>query len=330
MKESEPRKIKVGVIYKKDNPFLTGKYYDNIYYHFFISALQRNSKIEVKYFPTDDIFDASILKNKVDIILLFANHVHGMPNKITNIKKLNIPVIARAGDPEDVKSAIPLHENWKIDHYFHHYPKSLFHELYPNKFPYEEIMIGIESRLYENIKSFDKRIKDKILNSGNAGNNKPISKLICYLRDRSTKNPYIGYKLRTLCNKLPYVDYTPTLSHEYNNDRFTLLLQKYTAAIAATSDTPTIKYFEIPASGCLTFMEITQQNKGDYLGYIDGETAIFINEKNYKQKFDEYLSDPYNPKWEKIATAGREYTLKNFTNDKAIESLVNLMKKLLN
>ena len=69
---------------------------------------------------------------------------------------------------------------------------------------------------------------------------------------------------------------------------------QYCAAIAATTTNPNIKYWEIPAAGCLTFMEITEKNDGGVLGYEDGETAIFINEKNYKRKFDEYLSNPYD------------------------------------
>ena len=33
------------------------------------------------------------------------------------------------------------------------------------------------------------------------------------------------------------------------------------------------------------------------------------------------LSDPNNPKWEEIANAGHDYTMKNLTNDNAVESL---------
>ena len=73
-------------------------------------------------------------------------------------------------------------------------------------------------------------------------------------------------------------------------------------------------------------MEITEKNKGDYLGYVDGETSIFINEDNYEQKFENFLSDPDNPKWEKIANAGRDYALKNFNNNKAADSLADLME----
>jgi len=76
-------------------------------------------------------------------------------------------------------------------------------------------------------------------------------------------------------------------------------------------------------------MEITKLNQGDYLGFQDGETAIFINEKNYKQKFNEYLNDPNNPKWELIANQGRKHALENLNNDKAVTSLVELMEEIL-
>jgi len=76
-------------------------------------------------------------------------------------------------------------------------------------------------------------------------------------------------------------------------------------------------------------MEITKENQGDYYGFIDGENSVFINKKNYKEKFGEYLMDINNPKWEKIANEGRKYTLKNFNNDKAVESLIQLMESYL-
>ena len=76
-------------------------------------------------------------------------------------------------------------------------------------------------------------------------------------------------------------------------------------------------------------MEITEKNGAEILGFKNNETAIFINEKNYKQKFEEYLADPDNLKWEEIANAGREYTMQNLTNDNAVESLVEIMKELI-
>ena len=106
-------------------------------------------------------------------------------------------------------------------------------------------------------------------------------------------------------------------------------MEQYAASIAATTYNANIKYWENAASGCLTFMEITDKNHGEFLGYRDGENCIIINEKNYKEKFDEYISDPNNSKWKVIAETGREFTLKNHTNDHAVESLVELMENLL-
>ena len=74
-------------------------------------------------------------------------------------------------------------------------------------------------------------------------------------------------------------------------------------------------------------MEITDVNYGDYLGFVDKKNAIFINESNYK--FNEYLENPDDSEWEKIALAGREYVLNNLTNDDAVKRLVKVMKKLI-
>ena len=76
-------------------------------------------------------------------------------------------------------------------------------------------------------------------------------------------------------------------------------------------------------------MEISELNKGEYLGFRDGENAIFINEENYKEKFLEYLSDINNPKWMKIAQAGKAFTMEKFSNDKAVKQLVKLFNDVL-
>ena len=112
-------------------------------------------------------------------------------------------------------------------------------------------------------------------------------------------------------------------------DYFPKYLSQYRAGIAACTVYPVQKYWEMTAAGCLTFMEMTEINDGYYLGFKDGETAIFMNEKNYKNKFEEFLNDPDNKKWQEIACAGREYVLNNLTNKKAANNLVNLMRELL-
>jgi len=318
----------VAFIYNDSNIFLTGTHFDNIYYNFFMKALNRNKKIVVSNFATKRSFDTSILKNDFDVILLWSNNEWGMPGELKNIHNLDIPVIARVADPAEAKKSIKLHKKWKIDYYFNFQAKSFFYDLYPSHFRYKTIIFGVESSLYDTVTPFKERIKTKILNSGAIGNTKFFSKII-----NTIKNPKWNalrcYYLRTKCNELPYVDYTSTLNHTFVNDRYPILLQKYAAAIAANSYNPNVKYWEISAAGCLTFMEITKKNRGRFLGYEDGKTAVFINEDNYKQKFQEYLNDPENTKWEEIANAGRKYTLNNFTNDKAVSSLVELMEYLL-
>ena len=128
---------------------------------------------------------------------------------------------------------------------------------------------------------------------------------------------------------ISYVDHSSIQGNKYPNASYPEYLSQYSAAIAATTYYPTQKYWEIPAAGCLTFMEMTKTNDGSYLGFVDNETAIFINEKNYKKKFEDFLSDPDNPKWEAIATKGRNYVLDNLSNDQATKSLVSLMKEFL-
>ena len=86
---------------------------------------------------------------------------------------------------------------------------------------------------------------------------------------------------------------------------------------------------EIPAAGCISFMEVTGKNKCEYVGFQDGKNAIFINENNYRDKFEEFISEPDNPKWEKISNAGRKLVMEEMNNDKAAESLVDLMRKVI-
>ena len=320
--------IRVAFIYNKQNIFFSGHHFDNTFYNFFMHALKRNKNLDVVNFPTDRQFDCLKLKSKFDIILLWENGLFGMPEELLNIKKLNIPVIAKCGDPIQAKEAIKFHDKWKIDHYFHFYHEDFFHELYPNNFKYKTIIFGLETSLFDKVRPYEKRIKDRILLTGAIGNKKFLSKLINDIR-KPKWNAYRFYNLRTKCADLPYVDYTSTLNHKYVSDKYPQLLEKYGASITATTYNPNIKYWENAAAGCLTFMEITKHNRGSFLGYRDGESCIFIDQMNYKKKFNEYLSDPMNPKWKEIANAGREFTFQNYTNDKAVDSLVELMRTLV-
>ena len=321
-------KIKVAFIYKASNIFMTGKHFDNNYYNFFLKALPRNKNIEVTNFIEEEKFDIKKLENKFDVILLWQNNEFGTPDLI-NIKNSKIPVITRCADPREIEITKKYHKKWKIDYYFHFWPESFFHSFLPKNFKYKSIIYGLESSLYKNTTPFEDRIKNKILNSGAIGNTKLLSKIINDIKNPKW-NAYRVYYLRTIINNLPYVDYFPTLQNEFVGDKFPLLLQKYQAAVAASTVTTVAKMWEIPAAGCMTFLEVNEKNNADFVGFKNNENAIFINEENYKEKFQEYLENVEDKKWRNIAEKGRKFVIDNLNNDKAVESLVELMQRAIN
>ena len=321
-------KIKVAFIYKASNIFMTGKHFDNNYYNFFLKALPRNKNIEVTNFTEEEKFDIEKLENKFDVILLWQNNEFGTPDLI-NIKNSKIPVITRCADPREIEITKKYHKKWKIDYYFHFWPESFFHSFLPKNFKYKSIIYGLESSLYKNTTPFEDRIKNKILNSGAIGNTKLLSKIINDIKNPKW-NAYRVYYLRTIINNLPYVDYFPTLQNEFVGDKFPLLLQKYQAAVAASTTNPVAKMWEIPAAGCMTFLEVNEKNNADFVGFKNNENAIFINEENYKEKFQEYLENVEDTKWRNIAEKGRKFVIDNLNNDKAVESLVELMQRAIN
>ena len=322
------KKIKTAFIYKPSNPYMSKTAWATTYYHFFMNALNRHADLDMAYFPAEKKFDVSKLRDKFDIILLWENHPWGSPDELSGIQNLDIPVICRINDAHDakIKGKIDYHEKYKIDHYFGYLPERFFHKYYPKNFKYKVIFYGVEPKLYENLTPYSKRIKKKILCSGAAASTKFSSRLSDIII-RGEQSLWKHYKLRTKCIELPYVDYTSTLQHEFINDKYPLLLMKYCTSIAAHSLYPVIKYWESTAAGCLTFMEATEKNQANILGFEDGKNAIFINEKNYEKKLSDYISDPNNAKWSEIAENGHHYTMANLTNDVASNSLVEIFKE---
>ena len=324
-------KIKVALIYKSTYEAFHPDFFEKSSFDFFMKALKRNPQIEISYFSVDgDYFDTHKLKGKYDIILLANHHPGAIPTILDGIQNLDVPVICRTGDQHYVKryNTVGFHEKYKIDYYFGSNPKSYFYKFLPHDFMYQEIFIGLEPSLYQNLKPYKERIKDKILNSGSVGK-LTIKSRVANAILNPKRSAWYFYKLRTICNKLEYVDHSKMKGNKYPDDGYPTYLSRYRSAIAASTWYPAQKYWEIPAAGCLTFMENSKKNDCSYMGFKDRETVIFINEKNYKDKFEEFLNDSDNPKWEEIANAGRKYVLNNLTNDNATEKLVEVMKKLL-
>ena len=328
----QDKKIRVALVYKKSYNFFQPDHFDRTSYDLFFKALKRNRQLEISYYPCEKKFDVSKIKGVCDIILIPNNRTDGCPDTIIGIKNSSIPIISKTGDPHDTKkyNQIEFCEKNKIDYLFSHHPDSLIYKYYPKNIKHKTIIYGLEPQLYQNVSPFKTRIKDRILITGKMGRTDLRNRIANYVLNPGRSGWYL-YKLRTLCKELDYVEYNgikEKLSDNKNQD-YPAYTSKYRAIIAATTFYPTLKYWENSAAGCLTFMEITKKNNGYFLGYKDNETAIFIDEKNYKEKFQQYINDPDNPKWEQIANAGREYTMNNLTNEQAVSSLVELIKEII-
>ena len=324
------KKINVALIYKKSYNYFQPDHFDRTSYDFFFKALKRNEQLDVFYYPCEKKFDISKIKNKCDVILLPNNRTDGSPDVLIDIKNSSIPVVSRTGDPHDAKkyNQTEFCEINKIDCLFSNNPDSYIYKYYPKQIKHKTIIYGLEPELYQNVPTFKTRIKNRILITGKMGRTDLRNRIANYILNPGKSSWYL-YRLRTLCKELDYVEYNGMKGKKYVNEDYPTYTSKYRAIIAATTFYPTLKYWENSAAGCLTFMEITEKNDGYFLGYKDNETSIFINEKNYQTKLEEFISDPDNPKWEEIAGAGREYTMNNLTNDHATDELVKLMDELI-
>ena len=323
-------KIKIAFIYKPSNQFLTGQHFDNNYYNFFMKALKRNPRIDVTYFGEEIKFDGSNLGKDFDVVFLADYAGKQTPDAITGMDKINIPVIAWSSDSHFYSKIdyMSYHKKYNITHYVGPIQEEYFYKFLPEDFKYQRIFTGIEASRFQQIPSFHTRIKNKILNSGAMGNKKLKSRIVNQIINPKRTGWYF-YKLRTLCNELPYVAYKGIKGTKYSNN-YVEYLSSYRAAIAATTMYPSLKYCEVAAAGCLTFMEVTKLNKAELLGFEDYKSAIFINEKNYKEKFKEYLDSVDDSKWAKIANEGRNHVLTKLTNDNGVKQFIDHIENILN
>tara|TARA_B100001540_G_C15758596_1_gene620570 strand:+ start:571 stop:1551 length:981 start_codon:yes stop_codon:yes gene_type:complete len=324
------KKIRVALIYKKSYNYFQPNHFDKTTANFFLKAFQRNENLEITYHPCEKTFDTKKLNGKCDVILLPNNRSDGAPDQLENIKQVGIPVISRTGDPHWAKkfNQVEFMEKNKIDLLFSSHPDSYIYKFYPKHVKHEIVVYGLEKQLYEKVFPFKERIKEKILCTGATGKTNLKSKIANAILNPKRSGWYF-YKLRTLTTKLPYVQYSSIKDGKYPDDDYPTYLTRFRASIAATTFYPTLKYWENAAAGCLTFMEITEKNDGGFIGFKDNESCVVINENNYEKKFQEFLSDPDNPKWEEISQSGRDFAMNKLSNDNAVEKIVDIIRKLI-
>ena len=137
-----------------------------------------------------------------------------------------------------------FHEKFQINYYFNFMHESYFYKYYPKNYNYKTIIFGLESSLYQNIKPYNERVKNKILNSGAIGKQTIKSRVANKIINPKRSSWYF-YKLRTLCNKLKYVEHARDVEKNYKKKDYQYILSQYCASIGATTFYPTIKYWEI-------------------------------------------------------------------------------------
>ena len=324
------KKIRIALVYKKSYNYFQPNHFDKTTANFFLKAFERNENLEITYHPCEKTFDTKKLNGKCDVILLPNNRSDGAPDQLENIKQVGIPVISRTGDPHWAKkfNQVEFMEKNKIDLLFSSHPDSYIYKFYPKYVKHEIVVYGLEKQLYEKVFPFKERIKEKILCTGATGKTNLKSKIANAILNPKRSGWYF-YKLRTLTTKLPYVQYSSIKDGKYPDDDYPTYLTRFRASIAATTFYPTLKYWENAAAGCLTFMEITEKNDGGFIGFKDNESCVVINENNYEKKFQEFLSDPDNPKWEEISQSGRDFAMNKLSNDNAVEKIVDIIRKLI-
>jgi len=315
--------LKVAFVYKSSQSWIHKNFYCPNDYNFYLKTLASHPKLDYTTIPADDSFDIKTL-NKFDCLIFYDLASWGAP-PLDGLENINKPKIARAGDCHHVKNGggdrNKLAQQYDVKHMFFHHPRHYFYKYFSKNIQYHQIFVGVEPEFYSNLntENWDKRYKSKILVTGSLYGN-------------------AFYNLRIKCAISPYTYYSDTMQSWADPDpnkvtdftknignNFPGFLSNFQAAVAACTTYVIWKYIEMPAAGCLTFMEANKNNGWDDLGFIDGETCITIDENNYNNRLREYQSSAHDPKWKQIAENGRRFSYTNYNSKIQSDRLVNIL-----
>lgn len=334
MEPPQSRPVRIAFAYRPSWEYYRPGHTVATRYEFFFHALARSKSAEVGYFGSEGSIDAAELAGKWDVILC-TNSALGTP-RIANARKSGIPVIAQTHDPHLVKELDMARDvsEQGISCCFGFMPERYFYRYFPKSVRYEVVRWGLEPGLFGRLPPFGSRIKDRVLLTGELARRSLVKRAVHWASRRGQSEVAANYKLRRACASLPGVDYSgrDRVTGRYRNGgaaSYAGHLSGYRAAIAAAGLYPTAKYWETPAAGCLTFMEVNGGNGAADLGYRDMESAVFVDSKNYRERISRYLETADDPSWARIAEAGRRHALENLSNDRAVEDLVGIARSLL-
>lgn len=297
--------MQIALLYKHNDKGINGNNWKLNNWRFFREELPK--QVGLKAYCCSGEFDCS--RFDCDVVIVWSLlEKYIFPLK--NWDKLNCVKITRAPDA------------WQIDDNYNKLAKLLGIDLVvsfqsPNcqyeyldkDIPYKRFILGIDEVTYKCPDNWDDRIKNKILSSG-------------VLDTR-----WWFYRFRAKVTEHSFVEYIP--KKEYLGVEYWKLLTSYRAAIACMSYTSVLKYFEIPMCGCLMFAEVTQFNQIEEMGFEDMVNCVYINDVNYRQRFKEYMDTVDDPKWKKIADAGRNLVMERYTNEGQVAEFVKTLQGMV-
>ncbi len=280
--------MRMAFVYEEGHYGLTGKHYTNNAYRFFIKTLPKFG------------FDIHAISGNVEWGRFYFYDAIVIYSLVGNIRLDGIGMlpgkkIIRGPDYTD------LTPRWceaakVFDLCINHQSPTVYTAC---PIPYKQIIFGIDPVIYGST-DWEGRRKDKVLLTGSMGGD-----------DTS---------LRRHCINVPGVE---RIGLDWVNDQYGELLRRYRAGIAVQHGSILYKNFELPCTGMLTFMEQTDTVRLDLNGFIDDLNCIYINKNNAAFKVSEFIDDPDNPKWQRVAEAGRQHVLDNYTNDLQAQRLID-------
>lgn len=298
-------RIKLVFVWSKKNYFLSDSYTDTYMYHFFMKRLKEHPELDVTYVETESGVDCLDFKD-YDALLFYSAHVKFTPY-LRNMRELGIPKFAMSGDSHNYdKQKMEMEEYGEDVNYFFTNTPEYFYKYAPDRYKYKQIIVGMEEEMYSHPMKWKSRNNKRILNTG-------------LLLPKH-------HELRKMCNVFSdYVKYVP--KKDFVGDKFAQLLMSYRAAISASTQCFTLRHIEVAMAGCVPFLEVTEQNGGESLGYTDGVNAVFINEDNYKRTFRRYTQTKDDPKWKEMALKAREFVMNNYTTVHGVNKLAEYIKE---
>ncbi len=293
---------KVAFVYRPSCRFLTGKHHDNNYYRFFIEHLPTVERVDYQLVPVEGVLVASDVAG-ADVVIVPWLADWAIPD-VSVLYDMPCVRAIMAPDLHDMTSKWQASvERLGASLVFERGAPRLATPNIPDGVAYRQVWLGLHD--VPEVPDWADRYFLPIVLSGAMG--------------------HPAYAMRRACDT--HVA-TQHISGFYGNE-FPILLKQYRAGIAACSSVAVQKYIELPNCGMLTFMEVTPENGFESLGFEDGETCVAMTDQNWHSRFDEYVATPNDPRWQKIADAGRKYTQGRYAMPVQADILFDAIEELL-